>query len=305
VLRSLYPEDPAVCHQVLVHPPGGIVGGDTLRLDVRLDAGAHALLTTPGATRFYRSGGATARQSLDARCGPDSRLEWLPLETLVHDGARAVNALRFELDAGAETIGWDLLGLGLPASGEAYLRGRFEQRVEVFAPSGRAWLERACSTSTTRATRSARGACSPARSAGTAARCSARCGSPPARRSRSGAASACCESARAALPEALAGGATAPESERRRRARPRPPRRAAGRGPGAWRGWRRRLATGGARRVGGPRRRPHGSGAGQLYRRTSTRPAPLPSPSWHARRRRPAALAVARRALSVRDCCAA
>lgn len=142
VLRSLYPEGPSICHQVIVHPPGGIVGGDRLRLAARLEAGTHALLTTPGATRFYRSGGATAMQALDARCGDGARLEWLPLETLVHDGARAANSLRFELAAGAETIGWDLICLGLPARGEAYTRGRFEQRVELEVPSGRAWLDR-------------------------------------------------------------------------------------------------------------------------------------------------------------------
>ena len=210
VLRSLYPEDPAVCHQVLVHPPGGIVGGDTLRLDVRLDVGAHALLTTPGATRFYRSAGATARQSLEARCGPGSRLEWLPLETLVHDGARAVNTLRFALEAGAETIGWDLLCLGMPVSGETYTRGRFEQRVEVIAASGPAWLERGVLDfdDPRHAERTRRLLASPLGwddhpVLGTLWFAA---GAPLEERRREH----LLEAARAALPEALAGGATAP-----------------------------------------------------------------------------------------------
>ncbi|HEU4460686.1 MAG TPA: urease accessory protein UreD [Methylibium sp.] len=138
VLRSLYPEGPRVCHQVLVHPPGGIAGGDELELSLRLAPGSHALVTTPGATRFYRSDGAVASQTLDARVADGARLEWLPLETLVHDGARAHNRLRFALAEGAEMIGWDLLALGLPASGLAFERGRFEQRIEV----DEAWLER-------------------------------------------------------------------------------------------------------------------------------------------------------------------
>lgn len=210
VLRSLYPEDPAVCHQVLVHPPGGIVAGDSLRLGVRLDEGAHALLTTPGATRFYRSDGATAQQSLDARCGPGSRLEWLPLETLVHDGARAVNALRFELDAGAETIGWDLLGFGLPASGEAYARGRFEQRIELIAPAGRAWLERGVLDfdDPRHAARTRRLLASPLGWDGRPVLGTLwfACGTALEERRRE----RLLEAARDALPESLAGGATAP-----------------------------------------------------------------------------------------------
>ncbi|WP_428419879.1 urease accessory protein UreD [Methylibium sp.] len=142
VLRSLYPEGPGICHHVLVHPPGGIVGGDELALKAQVDAGAHALLTTPGATRFYRSGGETAVQTLNARVAGGARLEWLPLETLVHDGARARNTLRFELAPGAEMIGWDLLALGLPAAGETYARGRFEQGIEVSSAAPVSWLER-------------------------------------------------------------------------------------------------------------------------------------------------------------------
>lgn len=138
VLKSLYPEGPGVCHNVLVHAPGGIVGGDVLDLDAELADGSHALLTTPGATRWYRSAGEAAHQSVTARLHGRSRLEWLPLETLVHDGALAHNTMRFELDAPAQMIGWDLLGLGLPASNQPFERGRYEQSISL---PGR-WLER-------------------------------------------------------------------------------------------------------------------------------------------------------------------
>jgi urease accessory protein len=138
VLASLYPEAPAVCHNVLVHPPGGIVGGDTLHIDAELAEGAHALVTTPGATRFYRSAGDAALQSVEARVGAGARLEWLPLETIVHSGALAENRLRFELAPGAEMIGWDVLALGLPAAGEGFGRGSYAQSIEL--PG--IWLER-------------------------------------------------------------------------------------------------------------------------------------------------------------------
>ena len=138
VLQSLYPEAPGICHNVLVHPPGGIVGGDVLEVDVDIAAGAHALITTPGATRFYRSAGDLARQSLAARLADGARLEWLPLEAICHRGALAENRMRFELAPGAEMIGWDLLALGLPASGEAFDDGSFTQQIEL--PG--VWLER-------------------------------------------------------------------------------------------------------------------------------------------------------------------
>jgi urease accessory protein len=138
VLRALHPEG-GVCHSVLVHPPGGIVGGDALTIAIALDRGAHALVTTPGATRFYRTTGAEASQSLAVVAGPASRLEWLPLETIAYSGCAAKNGVRIELADDAETIGWDVTALGLPASQQPFERGRFAQTIEL---PGR-WLERA------------------------------------------------------------------------------------------------------------------------------------------------------------------
>ena len=138
VLKSFHPEGDRVCHSVLVHPPGGIVGGDTLAIDVALEPDTHALITTPGATRFYRSLGEPASQSLKVRAEAGSRLEWLPLETLAYSGCIAANRARFELDPGAEMIGWDLTALGLPASDQPFVAGSFSQSIEL---PGR-WLER-------------------------------------------------------------------------------------------------------------------------------------------------------------------
>jgi urease accessory protein len=139
VLQRLYPEGPAICHHVLVHPPGGIVGGDVLELDATVAPGCHALITTPGATRFYRSAGPLARQSVQATVADGARLEWLPLETIAYRSCAVENRLRFELAPGAEMIGWDTLALGLPAGGEAFDHGSFQQHLEL--PG--LWLERA------------------------------------------------------------------------------------------------------------------------------------------------------------------
>lgn len=138
VLKSLYPEAPQVCHSVLVHPPGGIVGGDVLAIDATLADNAHALITTPGATRFYRSLGEPALQDVQVKAAAGARLEWLPLETLAYSGCIAETRMRFELAPGAEMIGWDVLALGLPASDQGFERGSYTQSIDL--PG--CWLER-------------------------------------------------------------------------------------------------------------------------------------------------------------------
>ena len=139
VLQSLYPEGPAVCHNVLVHPPGGIVGGDTLDITVQVDTHAHALVTTPAATRFYKSDGQPGTQQVRATLNPGARLEWLPLETLCYNGCRAVNTAVFDIAPGAEMLGWDITALGLPNADLPFERGSLQQHMEVKG----AWLERA------------------------------------------------------------------------------------------------------------------------------------------------------------------
>ena len=139
VLKTLYPEGPHVCHNVLVHPPAGIADGDRLSIDVHVDRGAHALITTPGATRFYRCEHGTGVQDVRMRVAPQGRLEWLPLETLVYPGAAGENRLSLDLAAGASMIGWDVVGLGLPHAGQPFDRGVLLQRIDW--PG--VWLEQA------------------------------------------------------------------------------------------------------------------------------------------------------------------
>ncbi|MEK8028357.1 urease accessory protein UreD [Pseudaquabacterium rugosum] len=138
VLQRLYPEGDAICHHVLVHPPGGIAGGDVLALDGQLASGTHAVITTPGATRFYRSAGPLAEQQVHFTLADGARLEWLPLETIAYPSCQVDNTLRFDLAPTAQLMGWDLLALGLPAAGQAWTGGRYAQRLEL---PGR-WLER-------------------------------------------------------------------------------------------------------------------------------------------------------------------
>lgn len=138
ILQSLYPEGDAVCHNVLVHPPGGLVGGDTLDVTVHAQAGSHALITTPGASRFYRSDGQTALQKTRLRLEDGARLEWLPLEAICYSACLAENRLTMELAPGAELMGWDVTALGLPLANQPFDKGQLLQHIEV--PG--VWLER-------------------------------------------------------------------------------------------------------------------------------------------------------------------
>jgi urease accessory protein len=138
VLQALYPEGDAICHNVLVHPPGGLVGGDVLDIAVAVGPGAHGLITTPGASRFYRSDGETAVQRTHLSLAQGARLEWLPLEALCYSGCIAENHLTLQLEPGAQLMGWDVTALGLPLADQPFVRGSFMQHIEL--PG--VWLER-------------------------------------------------------------------------------------------------------------------------------------------------------------------
>ena len=138
ILQSLYPEGNQICHNVLVHPPGGLVGGDTLDIQVNVAEGAHALISTPSATRFYKSGGQAALQQVTATLAPGARLEWLPLEAIAYNDCEATNRAIFNLAPTAELMAWDVTALGLPSSDMAFTKGHFQQHLEI--PG--VWLER-------------------------------------------------------------------------------------------------------------------------------------------------------------------
>jgi urease accessory protein len=138
VLQALYPEGPAICHHVLVHPPGGLTGGDQLHIDVQVQTQAHALITTPGATRFYRSAAGAATQRVEVHLQDQARLEWLPLETIAYSGCLAQNQMVVDLAPTAEFMAWDILALGLPASDLPFVAGHYQQHFEVRG----VWMDR-------------------------------------------------------------------------------------------------------------------------------------------------------------------
>jgi urease accessory protein len=142
VQKALYPEGEAVCQTILLHPPSGIAGGDQLRITATLDAGAHAQITTPGAGKWYRSGGAEASQHVTFTVGEGALLEWLPQESIVFDGARARMETRVTLAADSRFIAWDILCLGRAAAGERFTHGRFDLSYRIDRAGKPLWIER-------------------------------------------------------------------------------------------------------------------------------------------------------------------
>ena len=142
VQKALYPEGDAVCHAIVVHPPAGIAGGDELVIDIRVAKGAHTLLTTPGAGKWYRTPGPWARQSIAIEAQDEAIVEWLPQETIVFDGALANLSMDVNLQGDARYIGWEILCLGRKGSGEGFERGQCRFSAALRRDGRLAWRER-------------------------------------------------------------------------------------------------------------------------------------------------------------------
>lgn len=141
--KALYPEGPDVAHLLVVHPPAGIAGGDRLAIDIAVGPASHALVTTPGATKWYRSDGARASQDVALSVARGACLEWLPQENIVFDGADAALTTTIACEPDATCIGWDLVALGRRASGERFEHGALRQDVVLSCDGRVVWRERA------------------------------------------------------------------------------------------------------------------------------------------------------------------
>lgn len=141
VQKHLYPEGPEVCQHILLHPPGGIAGGDTLTIHAQVGSQAWAQLTNPGAAKWYRSD-LPSRQDLLLRAESGATLEWLPQEAIFFAGCQAHLDTTIELAAGAKLITWDIIALGRPASDESFSKGRIYQRFRLRREGRLLWSER-------------------------------------------------------------------------------------------------------------------------------------------------------------------
>ena len=142
VQKPLYPEGGAVCHAIIIHPPGGVAGGDELEIHLRLGAGAHALATTPGAGKWYRSASPWAYQRNVLRVESGACLEWLPQENIVFNGALGELSTIVELKGDAAFIGWEIVCIGRTGSGEKFDIGEWRGRTAIQRDGRPVWLER-------------------------------------------------------------------------------------------------------------------------------------------------------------------
>ena len=142
VQKALYPEGPEVCHTLLLHPPAGIAQQDDLRLNVRLEPHSQVLLTQPGATKWYRSDGASATSHTHLHVQTHAALEWMPQETIVFDGARGQARMHVELEAGARYLGLEVITWGRRAHGERFDQGCMGLETRILMDGRPLWLER-------------------------------------------------------------------------------------------------------------------------------------------------------------------
>lgn len=133
VQKPFYPEGADLAHLYLLHPPAGLVSGDTLDIDIALGPEARALVTTPGAARLYkaREQGSWQRQTTHLRLAESTALEWFPMETIIYPGASAEVTTSIQLGDGSAFMGWEITCFGLPASGQPCSRGRYRQSYRI------------------------------------------------------------------------------------------------------------------------------------------------------------------------------
>ncbi|WP_445939357.1 urease accessory protein UreD [Pseudomonas sp.] len=141
VQKHLYAEGPEVCQHIIVHPPGGIAGGDRLDISATVGANAWAQLTSPGAAKWYRAAGP-AYQHLRLRVEAGATLEWLPQETIVYAAAQAELTTDIDLLGDAKLLYWDIVALGRPASGERFDAGHFQAQLNIRRDGQLLWHER-------------------------------------------------------------------------------------------------------------------------------------------------------------------
>lgn len=142
VQRPFYPEGSAVCHSVILHTAGGVVGGDQLSLTVDLQPNAHALITTAAAGKIYRTNGLEAQQTVNIQIAPQACLEWFPQETIVFEQAKYRQQVRIELAPAATWMGWEITRFGRTARGERFFAGDWRSHTEVWQGDRPLWIDR-------------------------------------------------------------------------------------------------------------------------------------------------------------------
>lgn len=142
VQRPFYPEGQSICHSVILHTAGGIVGGDRLTSNFQLQPHSQALITTAAANKIYRSNGLQARQNIEIKIDNHACLEWLPQETIVFNNANFRQDIRIELADNAQFIGWEINRFGRTARKEKFIAGEWRSNTEIWQNNKPLWIDR-------------------------------------------------------------------------------------------------------------------------------------------------------------------
>ena len=169
VQRALYPEprvQQGICHILMLYPPAGIAGGDTLTIDLRLDSDSHAVITTPGAGKWYGKDSVSqktktlanhsantavevstaidnndiaqsdmaeyASQKVHATLDVNARLEWLPQESIIYNEANMHATSRFDLKDSSSLMTWEISVFGRQAYDEQFLQGYYHTGLNIY-----------------------------------------------------------------------------------------------------------------------------------------------------------------------------
>lgn len=142
IQRPFYPEGREVCHSIILHTAGGIVGGDRLSINMELQPTTHALITTAAASKIYRSNGQFAEQNISIKVDSQACLEWFPQATILFNGAEYRQNLKVELASSASWISWEIIRFGRSARGEKFLSGNWRSDTEVWQENSPLWIDR-------------------------------------------------------------------------------------------------------------------------------------------------------------------
>jgi urease accessory protein len=116
---------------MLLNPTGGVLGGDRLVTEIDLEPGTHVCLSTPSATRVYRTVGEPAILDTVIRVGEGGTLEYFPDHVIPHAGSALRQSLRLSLNRGSRAILFDSMAAGRVAHGERWVFTDIDSRIDV------------------------------------------------------------------------------------------------------------------------------------------------------------------------------
>jgi urease accessory protein len=137
VMTPVELDDPAAVVSIL-NPTGGLVGGDRLAIDARVGAAAHACITTPSATKVYRTTADAAVQDVSLRLETDAVCEWVPDHTIPYEGSALRQRITAEVGDGACLILVDAFAAGRVGRGETWAFRLLDSAITIRDAKG--WL---------------------------------------------------------------------------------------------------------------------------------------------------------------------